>query len=79
MEFIIIALLGILGAALIAGGIVMYRKSESTNGRAFGAAAIAAGVVMWVIIIIVTPASQSSGNYALSFVSNMGSGDIISG
>jgi hypothetical protein len=63
MEFLIIAILGILGAALIAGGIVMYRKSESTNGRAFGAAAIAAGVVMLVIIIIVTPASQSSGYY----------------
>ena len=79
MEFIIIATLGILGAALIAGGIVMYRKSESTHGRAFGAAAIAAGVVMWVIIIIVTPVSQSSGTYALSVVANMGSGDIIRG
>jgi hypothetical protein len=77
MEFIIIATLGILGAALIAGGIVMYRKSESTNGRAFGAAAIAAGVVMWVIIVIVTPVSQSSGTSALSVVANMGSGDII--
>lgn len=75
----ILGILGILGAALIAGDIVMYRKSESTNGWAFGAAVIAAGVVMWVIIIIVTPASQSSGNYVLSFVANMGSGDIISG
>ena len=63
MEFIIIAVLAILGAALIAGGIVKYRRSESTNGRAFGAAAIAAGVVMWILIIIVTPASQSSGYY----------------
>ena len=77
MEFIIIATLGILGAALIAGGIVMYRKSESTHGRAFGAAAIAAGVVMWVIIVIVTPVSQSSGTNALSSMANMGSGDII--
>ena len=80
MEFMIIATLGILGAALIAGGIVMYRKSESTNGRAFGAAAIAAGVVMWVIIVIVTPvSSQSSGTNALSFMANMGTGDIIRG
>ena len=79
MEFMIIATLGILGAALIAGGIVMYRKSKSTNGRAFGAAAIAAGVVMWVIIVIVTPASQSSGTNALSFMANMGTGDIIRG
>jgi Ca2+/H+ antiporter len=77
MGFIIIATLGILGAALIAGGIVMYRKSESTNGRAFGAAAIAAGVVMWVIIVIVTPVSQSTGTNALSFMANMGTGDII--
>jgi len=77
MEFIIIATLGILGAALIAGGIVMYRKSESTHGRAFGAAAIAAGVVMWVIIVIVTPVSQSSGTNALISMANMGSGDII--
>jgi Ca2+/H+ antiporter len=77
MGFIIIATLGILGAALIAGGIVMYRKSESTNGRAFGAAAIAAGVVMWVIIVIVTPVSQSTGTNALSFMANIGTGDII--
>ena len=77
MGFIIIATLGILGAALIAGGIIMYRKSESTNGRAFGAAAIAAGVVMWVIIVIVTPVSQSTGTNALSFMANIGTGDII--
>ena len=61
MGFAIIAVLGIVGAALIAGGIVMYRRSESTSGRALGAAAIAAGVVMWLLILIVTPASTVQG------------------
>ena len=63
MEFIIIATLGILGAALIVGGIVGYRKSIRTGVKALAAASIASGVVMWVTIIMVTPASQSSGYY----------------
>ena len=33
MEFIIAVVLGILGAALIVGGIVGYRKSESARSR----------------------------------------------
>ena len=55
MEFIIILILGILGAALIAGGIVTYRGSTRTSVRALGAAAIAAGVVMWAFILFITP------------------------
>ena len=38
--------LAILGAVLIAGGIVGYRGSARTGVRAFGAAAVAGGVVM---------------------------------
>ena len=53
-EFVIKAILGILGAALIASGFVMYRKGVRTSVRAFGAAGIAAGIVMWAIIILTT-------------------------
>ncbi|HEY48778.1 MAG TPA: hypothetical protein G4O13_01875, partial [Dehalococcoidia bacterium] len=52
-------ILSILGAALIAGGIVAYRKSRGTGARSFGAAAIAAGVVMWVIVIVTIPVSST--------------------
>ncbi len=59
MDFLVIAILGILGAALIAGGIVTYRGSTRTGVRALGAAAIAAGVVMWALILLITPVSVS--------------------
>ena len=58
MEFIISAILGILGAALIAGGIVGYRKGESARAKAISAAAIAAGVVMLVIIVFIIPVTR---------------------
>ena len=58
MEFIIAAILGILGAAFIVGGIVGYRKSESARAKAISAVAIAAGVVMLAIIIFVIPVSR---------------------
>ena len=61
MDFIIIMLLGILGAALVAGGIVAYRGSKGVTGRAFGAAAVAAGVVMWAIILVIVPTSSTGG------------------
>ena len=61
MEFAIIAVLAILGGALIAGGIVAYRGAESTRTRVLGAAATAAGLVMWAIIIFVTPVSVGTG------------------
>ena len=60
MEFAIKALLGILGAALVAGGFVAYRGSPKTGVRALAAAAVAAGVVMWVIVIMTTQVSVSS-------------------
>jgi hypothetical protein len=52
---IIVLTLAILGAALMAGGIILYRGSPQVNGRAFGAAAVAAGAVMWLIILLTTP------------------------
>jgi hypothetical protein len=61
MEFIIIVILGILGAALIAGGIVAYRRGEGTAVKSIGAAAVAAGVVMWAVIAITTPVSSEAG------------------
>ncbi len=39
----------ILGPALIAGGIVLYRSRAEVTARAFGAAATAAGAVMALI------------------------------
>jgi len=52
-------ILGILGAALIAGGTVAYRGSARTSVRAFAAAAIAAGVVMWAILLFTVPVSHT--------------------
>ena len=51
--------LAILGAGLIAGGIVSYRGSARVGVRAFGAAAVAVGVVMWAVVLITAPVSQS--------------------
>ena len=61
MEFRIIATLGILGAALIAGGIVTLRGSARVGFRALGAALIAAGAVMWILIIMTIPVSVTTG------------------
>ena len=62
MEFIILIVLGVLGAAFIVGGIVGYRKSERARAKAISAAAIAAGVVMWAVILLTTPVSSSIGS-----------------
>jgi len=61
MGFIIIAILGILGAGLIGGGIVLYRKSTSSGTKALAAAFMAAGVVMWGLILLVTPVFEITG------------------
>ena len=61
MEFIIILILGTLGAALIVGGIVAYRRSERTGVKSLSAAAIAAGIVMWAVIVISSPVSYEVG------------------
>ena len=61
MEFLILIILGVLGAACIVGGIVGYRKSESARAKAISAAAIAAGAVMMAAILLITPVSSSIG------------------
>ena len=58
-EFVIIAIFGIAGAALIAGGIVAYRGSTRSRVRSFGASAVAAGVVMWAVVLITIPVSST--------------------
>ena len=62
MGLIEIILLSVLGAAFVAGGIVVYRKSEGTGTKAVGAAAIAAGIVMLAIVLFVTPVFQQTSN-----------------
>jgi len=61
-EFIIKLALGIAGAALIAGGIVAYRRSGSTNVKTASAAAVAAGVVMWAAIAVTTSVTTEVGS-----------------
>ena len=61
MEFFIITALAVLGVAFVVGGIIAYRKSESTLGKAVSAGAIAAGVVMWFIIVFITPVTSVIG------------------
>ena len=60
-EFIIKLILAILGAALVAGGIVAYRRSENTGVKSLSAAAISAGVVMWAFILITTQVTSEAG------------------
>ena len=61
MEFIIIAIMATLGAAMLAGGIFLYRRSSNTNPKAAGVALMAAGAVMWGLIVLVTPIQQVTG------------------
>ncbi len=60
MDFVILAFIGVLGAALIAGGIVLYRRGARASVRAFGAASVAAGTVMWAVVLVSTPMSSST-------------------
>ncbi|MFC1926864.1 hypothetical protein ACFLWV_03850 [Chloroflexota bacterium] len=60
MEALIWMVLGILGGALIVGGIVAYRGSKQVNIRAFSAAAVASGAVMWAIVSVTIPVSSAS-------------------
>ena len=60
MGFIFVALLAIIGAALIVGGIVAYRGSTTVMARAFSAAGVVAGIAMWLVIASVTATSTST-------------------
>ena len=55
----IIMALAIIGAGLIAGGVVSYRGSARVGVRAFGASAVAVGVVMWAVVAFTAPVSVS--------------------
>lgn len=59
MGFIFIAVLGIVGAGLMASGIVLYRKSDSAGTKALAAAFTASGAVMWGLILFVTPTTTT--------------------
>jgi hypothetical protein len=56
---IILLALVILGAALLVGGVVAYRRSTRVGVKAFGAASVAAGVMMWALVLVATPVSTS--------------------
>ena len=59
-EAVAMLVLGIGGAASMAGGFVFYRGSVTPGKRAVGAAFMAAGVAMWIILIAITPVSFST-------------------
>ncbi len=52
-------ILGVLGAALIAGGVIGYRGSGRTGVRALSGSAVAAGLAMWAVVAVTVPVSQS--------------------
>lgn len=58
--WIIIFGLAIVGAALIAGGVVAYRGATRRASKVLGAMGIAAGVVMWGIVAMVVPVFTTS-------------------
>ena len=58
--WIVIYALAILGAALIGGGTVAYRGSSSNGIRSLAASSIAGGVMMWMVVLMVVPASITS-------------------
>ncbi len=71
LQFVTMAILGILGAALVVGGIVAFRGSARTGVRASAAAAISAGIVMWVIILLTTQVSSTSSGPQEPVVTNV--------
>ena len=60
-EFIIKTVLAIVGASLVAAGIVLIIRGKKTASKVWGAVAIAAGVVMWLIILFTTITSSTTG------------------
>jgi len=60
-EFIIKTVLAIVGAALIAAGIVSIVRVTKTGSKVLGVVAISAGVVMWLIILLTTIVSSTTG------------------
>ncbi|HAL48363.1 MAG: hypothetical protein FI707_06855 [SAR202 cluster bacterium] len=59
--FLIQMALAVVGAALIAGGAVLYRGSSGSGARSIGAAGVAAGAAMWALVALTTPISSTGG------------------
>jgi hypothetical protein len=59
-EFIIKTALAILGAGLIAAGIVLIVRGSKTARKVWGSVSIAAGVVLWLIILFTTIVSSTT-------------------
>lgn len=55
LSFVIWLILGVLGAAFIAGGVVAYRGSQAVVVRSLAASAVAGGIVMWAAILFTVP------------------------
>ncbi len=60
-ELLINGALAIIGAGLIAAGIVGLIQSRKTGTRMWSAVAIAVGVVMWIIVLLTTAVNKSTG------------------
>ena len=58
--WITIYALAIFGAGGIAGGIIAFRGSSRTGIRSIAVASIASGMMMWMVVLMVVPASISS-------------------
>ncbi len=72
--------LAVLGAALLAGGIVGYKKFKTSPAKAGSAAAAAAGLAIWLIILFITPVFQSSPDSpepSVSYTSMVGDYDTL--
>jgi len=59
-EFIIKTALAILGAGLIAAGIVLIVRGSKTARKVWGSVSIAVGVVLWLIILFTTIVSSTT-------------------
>ena len=60
MGFFGLVLLGVVGAALVAGGIVGWRGTRRTGLRVIAASSVAAGAAMFVAIAAVVPFTTST-------------------
>ena len=67
--------LAVLGAALLVGGIVGYKKFKTSPAKVVSAAAAAAGLAIWLIILFTPPVFQSSPDSpepTISYTSKVG-------
>lgn len=60
-DFVVAVVMGVLGAALVTGGIVVFLRSARTGVKAAAAAAVAAGVVILLFLVLGTPTVRTTG------------------